>query len=70
MYLLTMGEPDRVEWYCEGRFATRSEVQQSIDRGVPNLMALAKADGPFAVEALGKQVHALDRWFPSEDEPV
>jgi len=66
MYLLTMGEPDRVEWYREGRSATRAEVQASIDSGLPNLMTIAKTEGPFAVQALGKAVESLQRWLPSE----
>jgi hypothetical protein len=65
MYLLTMGEPERVEWYREGRPATRAEVQASIDSGLPNLMAMAKTEGPFAVQALGKQVEVLERWLPA-----
>jgi len=66
MTLLTMGEPDRVEWWQEGRRASREEVQISIDSGLPNLMALAKSEGSFAVEALGKAVRLLDHWLPQE----
>ena len=36
-YLLTMGEPTNVEWYAEGRAATREEVTTSIDTGLPFL---------------------------------
>jgi hypothetical protein len=32
-------KPIAVEWYCEGRAATRAEVQQSIDSGLPELRA-------------------------------
>jgi hypothetical protein len=65
LWLLTMGEPERVEWYREGRPATRAEVQASIDSGLPNLMVIAKTEGPFAVQALGKAVESVQRWLPA-----
>lgn len=42
--LIGMGEPDRVEWYREGRAATRAEVLASIESGLPNLEAIAKLE--------------------------
>jgi hypothetical protein len=39
--LLTFGEPTGVEWYAEGRPATRQEILQSIEGGMPALMSLA-----------------------------
>lgn len=65
MYLLTVGAPERIEWYREGRVATRDEVQASLDSGLPNLLTVAKSEGAFAVEALGKQVQAVERWMPA-----
>jgi hypothetical protein len=32
-----MGEPESMEWYCEGRYATRDEIFASIDAGLPIL---------------------------------
>jgi len=51
-WLIRLGEPDRVDWWCEGRQATRAEVEASIDSGYPILFAMAKKDGPDAVEEL------------------
>lgn len=63
--LITLGEPERVTWWREGRVATRGEVDASIASGLPTLLAAAKTDGPFAVEALGKQCARAERWLPS-----
>jgi len=35
--LITVGEPERVEWWAEGRLATRAEVDASIQSGLPIL---------------------------------
>jgi hypothetical protein len=36
-YLIEIGEPEHVEWYAEGRPATREEVAASVDSGLPLL---------------------------------
>jgi len=64
--LLTVGEPETVSWWFEGRAATRAEVEASIDSGMPTLLAAAKVDGPFAVEQLGRQMERARRLFPTE----
>ena len=50
--LITVGTPEVVTWWCEGRAATRAEVEASIDTGYPNLLATARAEGPQAIRAL------------------
>ena len=35
--LFKIGDPLEVEWYCEGRSATRAEILASIDSGLPLL---------------------------------
>ena len=62
--LLTIGEPEHVTWWCEGRPATRAEVDASVAGGFPLLLAAAKRDGPFAVEALGRQYDRAQLLFP------
>lgn len=42
--LFEMGTPERVEWYCRGRDATRAEVQESLDGGLPTLRAACHGD--------------------------
>lgn len=39
--LIHMGEPDKVEWYRRGIPATREEVEESINIGLPALVAVA-----------------------------
>ncbi len=46
--LITVGNPERVEWYREGRPATRAEVDASIESGLPILRAQADAQSPKA----------------------
>ena len=42
--LITMGDPEGVEWWAEARQATYSEVCESIEGGAPELMKLAHTD--------------------------
>jgi len=42
--LFDIGEPTHVEWYCQGRVATRAEVAESIRTGMPSLVEMAKQD--------------------------
>jgi hypothetical protein len=37
-YLIRMGDPERIEWWSEGRPATRAEVTASIEGGLPALL--------------------------------
>jgi hypothetical protein len=37
-WLFELGEPQAVEWWCEGREATYAEVRASIDSGLPLLV--------------------------------
>ncbi|HKX40911.1 MAG TPA: hypothetical protein VJO99_07120 [Burkholderiaceae bacterium] len=42
--LFEMGSPDTMEWYAEGRNATRAEVDESIASGLPTLIGMAEAE--------------------------
>lgn len=53
--LFNVGDPERVEFFAEGRAATREEVMASIDSGMPTLREMAERDGPDAVAELGQQ---------------
>ena len=53
-WLIRLGPPDRVDWWAEGRRATRAEIQASIDSGHPLLLDIAMKDGQDAVEELGR----------------
>lgn len=63
-WLIRLGEPERVEWYAEGRKATRVEILASIDSGYPLLLKEAQKDGPDAVIALAKMAAAATRFLP------
>lgn len=43
-FVLEIGDPIGVSWYCQGRVATRAEVVASIESGLPALEAIAKTD--------------------------
>jgi hypothetical protein len=61
--LIQMGAPLAVEWFREGRPATRDEVQESIDTGLPSLQALARTERG-GMETLGRSVARFERWLP------
>jgi hypothetical protein len=42
--LFDLGEPQWVEWYAEGREATRAEVVRSIETGLPSLIEACQGD--------------------------
>jgi hypothetical protein len=65
--LFDLGEkPSEVRWYCEGRPATRTEVQHSIDTGFHLLQAEASAQGAQAVIELGTRRALVEqKWMPA-----
>ena len=40
-FLINIGHPENVAWYCRGRDATRLEVMDSINSGLPVLLEMA-----------------------------
>lgn len=68
--MITIGPPETVTWWCEGRAATRAEVEASVSSGLPILLTAARRDGQFAVEQLGQQTAAAARLWPQEDTHV
>lgn len=61
--LVDIGEPTEVLWFCEGRGATRAEVLESIETGMPALDAMC-------TDATSKVALALERsramqWVPA-----
>lgn len=63
--LFDVGDPVDVRWYAEGRPATRAEVLESIDTGLPLLLAEAEHDGADAVAALHAQHDRAMALLPS-----
>lgn len=55
--LFFVGNPIEVRWFSQGREASRAEVLDSIESGLPSLREPAQAQGPEAVAAL-ERMHA------------
>jgi hypothetical protein len=68
--LFELGEPTATHWFCEGRQATRAEVEESIDSGLPILEQQARADGNQALDELAVHIGIaralLNKHLPSE----
>jgi len=62
--LFDIGEPEWVEWYCQGRQATRSEVLASIESGLPELVSICDGD-PLQLAALEAQRVTAMRLVPA-----
>jgi hypothetical protein len=62
-YLITMGEPESIEWLCCGRFATREEVIESIESGLPNLENVARLE-KGGLDALAKARARFEKYLP------
>jgi hypothetical protein len=62
--LIQMGDPERVEWYANGRTATREEVQHSIDGGLPTLEAVARTE-KGGIDALRQYVTRFQEYLPT-----
>jgi hypothetical protein len=56
--------PERVDWYAEGRAATRAEVEESVRTGVPLLRETCAGDAD-ALAALDARVEAARVYLPA-----
>jgi hypothetical protein len=63
--LFRIGPALQLSWYAEGRRATRAEVEESFNSGLPLLEEMARGDGPKAVEALAAQVEIARKLLPA-----
>jgi hypothetical protein len=61
--LITVGDAEYWEWWCEGRKATRQEVEHSIDTGLPYLEEEARKQ-PGAMEDMHRRVQEFTRYLP------
>lgn len=62
--LFHIGEPQRVEWWTQGRLATRDEAEQALAVGLPNLLRLA-GGSTDDIEQLHRQADELRAWLPA-----
>jgi hypothetical protein len=63
--LFRLGDPVRVDWWKEGRRASRAEVLTSIDSGFPILLEYARQEGAKAVFALAAARERVMRLLPA-----
>lgn len=63
--LFHLGPPERVEWYTQGRQATRAEVEAAIAAGYPLLAAQAARDGADAAAELSACLARSRAWLPA-----
>jgi hypothetical protein len=63
--LFNIGDPVEVKWYREGRAATRAEVVESIDSGLPILREMAEKEGVAAVMELQRLYHRVQPLIPA-----
>lgn len=64
-WLIRLGEPSSVLWFCEGRPATRAEIQKSMDERIHFLEEAAEQDGPEGKKALGEYVDRAMKYLPA-----
>ena len=71
--LIEMGEFERVEWFAEGRPATRAEVEHSIETGLPLLRETCEQEeSPERIARAGAELQrtyqASKAWWPDTGE--
>jgi hypothetical protein len=57
---------EHVEWFREGRPATRAEVQHSVATGLEILMPFAERDGPRAIAEVNERLVKFAKLLPAE----
>jgi ferredoxin len=63
--LFQIARPFKTEWYCRGRPATREEILESIESGLPILREAAeKHDGPEGLAYLETQITQAYKLLP------
>ena len=63
--LIHVGPPYAVEWWREGREATREEVEESVRTGLPLLEPMAVEEGEGAIKALRVSTEQLEELYPA-----
>jgi hypothetical protein len=63
--LFQLGRPTRIEWYAQGRIATRAEIEASIESGYPLLLDEARRDGVEGVRALEQMAAEAMKLLPA-----
>lgn len=64
-WLFDLGDPERVEFWREGRRASRAEVLASIESGIPTLREMAELQGGRAPAVLEREVARAMELLPA-----
>lgn len=64
--LFRLGSPTRVEWFSSGRTATRAEIIESIETGLPKLREVAALNGKAGFDRLREQLERAVKLVPAE----
>lgn len=64
-WLIAVGPPVEVLWYCEGKPATRQQILDCFDKRLFLLHDVAKQEGPAAENALKKMVDKTMELLPA-----
>lgn len=67
-HVLRLGEPYRVDWFCQGRIATRAEVVESIGSGVCHLFPDGPPDAETQAE-FDRLRAAAEKYLPPLEVP-
>src|SRR5262245_29739468 len=65
-WLISLGEPTSIEWYCRGRQATREEIDAVLEARLPLLREIAMEQGPKALDHLALMVARAKKYLPAE----
>jgi hypothetical protein len=63
--LFDIGDPERVVWFAHSRKATRAEILESIETGLPHLRKLAEDEGPEAIGELERRTATAMELLPA-----
>jgi hypothetical protein len=64
--LISFGDPESVEWYAQGKPATRAQILASIESGMPALMSLAMTQEGAVKELMTARDKFIERHVPNE----
>lgn len=63
--LIEMGEPTDVAWFAEGKPASRAQIIDAMDQGIPKLRALCRTNQDRVL--LDDMMRRAWRWIPREE---
>jgi hypothetical protein len=63
--LVRLDAPDRIDWWAEGKAATRAQVMESIESGYPLLMGVARQEGEASIKELVRQREIAMKLVPA-----